>query len=276
MPKVKTNGIEMYYEVHGEGTPLVLISGLGYSMWEWHRMLPYLEKHFQVITLDNRGAGQTEKPAGPYTASMLAADTVGLLDALDVEKAVVMGHSMGGFIAQAIALDSPQRVDKLILASTNFGGPRHVPVTPEAMAVLSDVSGDPMTRLRNGIVVSTAPGFAERHPELIEMWLEWRRGNPLDIAGYQAQMGIGVALLAEAAAFENRLPNISTPTLILFGAHDKVVPPANADLLAKQIPGSQIRILPDAGHFFPIEVPEEAARVLIEFAKQEVPHPRNA
>ena len=133
--------------------------------------------------------------------------------------------------------------------------------------MLSDVKSDPLTRLRNGIVISTAPGFAERQPELIQKWLDWRVANPLDLAGYQAQMGIGIALLAEAAAFETKLPNISVPTLILFGAHDKVVPPANADLLAKQVSGSQIAILPDAGHFFPLEVPEEAADVVIQFAK---------
>lgn len=270
MPKAKVNDIELYYEVRGEGDPLVLISGLGYPMWQWHLMVPNLEKHFRVITLDNRGVGQSDKPAGPYTASMLAKDTVGLLDALGIDKAIVMGHSMGGFIAQAMALEYPERISRLILASTNFGGPRHVPVTAEAMAVLSDVRSDPMTRLRNGIVVSTAPGFAEREPELIQKWLDWRVANPLDMAGYQAQMGIGVALLAEAASFENKLSHVSAPTLILFGAHDKVVPPANADLLAKQIAGSQIRILPDAGHFFPLEVPEEAAQVVIQFAKQEV------
>ena len=267
MPKIKVNDIELYYEVHGEGTPLVLICGLGYPLWQWHLMVPYLEKHFQVITFDNRGVGQTDKPAGPYTAPILAKDTVGLLDALGIDKAVAMGHSMGGFIAQAMALEYPERVSKLILASTNFGGPRHVPVTAEAMAVLSDVKSDPLTRLKNGIVISTAPGFAERQPELIQKWLDWRVANPLDIAGYQAQMGIGMALLAEAAAFENKLPNVSAPTLILFGAHDKVVPPANADLLAELLAGSVIRILPDAGHFFPIEVPEAASRAIIEFAK---------
>ena len=267
MPKTKVNDIELYYEVHGEGTPLVLVSGLGYSLWQWHLMVPYLKKHFQVITLDNRGVGQTDKPAGPYTASMLAKDTVGLLDALGVDKAVVMGHSMGGFIAQAMALEYPERVSKLILASTNFGGPRHVPVTAEAMAVLSDVTSDPMTRLRNGIVVSTAPGFAERQPELIQKWLDWRVANPLDSAGYQSQMAIGLGLMAEDAAFENKLPNVTAPALILFGEHDKVVPPANADLLAKQLKGSQTRILPDAGHFFPLEIPEEASQVVIQFAK---------
>jgi pimeloyl-ACP methyl ester carboxylesterase len=267
MPKIKVNDIELYYEIHGEGTPLVLISGLGYSMWQWHRMVPYLENHFQVVTFDNRGVGQSDKPAGPYTASMLAKDTVGLFDALGIDKAVVMGHSMGGFIAQAMTLEYPERVSKLILASTNFGGPHHIPVTPEAMAVLSDVTSDPLTRFKNGLVVSTAPGWAEKNPELIQKWIEWRVANPIEPLHYQAQLAIGLALIPESAAFEHRLPNVSAPTLILFGAHDKVVPPANADLLAKQITGSQIRILPDAGHFFPLEVPEEAAQIVIRFAK---------
>jgi pimeloyl-ACP methyl ester carboxylesterase len=94
--------------------------------------------------------------------------------------------------------------------------------------------------------------------------------NPVSVAGYQAQFGIGLALFPEATAFENKLPNVTIPTLILFGAHDKVVPPANADLLAKKIPNSQVVILPDAGHFFPMEVPEEAAHVIIDFVQKEV------
>lgn len=267
MPKVQANGIKLYYGTRGEGKPLVLISGLGYPMWQWHKMVPYLAEYFQVITFDNRGVGQSDKPAGPYTAQMLAMDTVGLMDALGVEKAIIAGHSMGGFIAQAIAIDYPQRLEKLILCSTNFGGPHHVPVTPEAMKVLTDVTSDALTRFRNGLVVSTAPGWAEKNREMIEEWVKWRVANPIEPAPYQAQLAIGLGLLPEAAAFENKLSNISVPTLILFGAHDKVVPAANADLLAKQLPVSQICILPDAGHFFPIEVPEAASRVIIEFAK---------
>jgi pimeloyl-ACP methyl ester carboxylesterase len=266
MPKTTTNGIEIYYEVHGEGAPLVLISGLGYPAWEWHKMVPYLTGQFQVITFDNRGVGQSDKPAGPYTASMLAADVAGLLDALGIEKAVIMGHSMGGFIAQAFALEHPQRLSKLILCSTNFGGPHHVPITAQSMAVLSDVTNDPVVRFKNGLVVSTAPGFAEAHPEVIQEWLEWRLTNPMDWASYQAQMAIGLGLLAEAASFEHKLSQISAPTLILFGAHDKVVPPANADLMAGKIGGSRVAILPDAGHFFPIEAPTAAAQAVIQFA----------
>jgi pimeloyl-ACP methyl ester carboxylesterase len=265
MPTIKTNGINLYYETQGAGTPLVLISGLGYSAWQWHRLAPLLAQHFQVITLDNRGVGWSDKPAGPYTASLLAADIVGLLDALGIEQAHVLGHSMGGFIAQALALEYPQRVRKLVLAATNFGGPRHVPIGPAAMAVLSDVTGDPITRFKRGLAVSTAPGFAERQPEVLAEWLAWRLANPVDAAGYQAQLGIGLGLLAEEASFERRLPALAMPTLILFGAHDAVVPPANAELLARRIRQSEVHIILDAGHFFPLETPEGAAQVVTEF-----------
>lgn len=267
MPKVKTNNIELYYEIHGAGKPLVLISGLGYPLWQWHRMVPFLAEHFQVITFDNRGVGQSDKPAGPYTAQMLATDTAGLLDALGIEKAVIMGHSMGGFIAQALALDFPQKVEKLVLCSTNFGGPRHAPITPEAMAVLTDMTSDPLTRFKNGLKVSTAPGWAEKNPAMIEAWVQWRIANPIEPIPYQAQMSIGLALMPEAAAFESKLPSLQVPTLILVGAHDKVVPPANASLLSEKIAGSKVVIFPDAGHFFPIEIAEAASQAILEFAK---------
>lgn len=272
MPKIQANNITIYYETSGSGQPLALISGLGYPLWQWHKMVPLLAEHFQVITFDNRGVGLTDKPAGPYTAQMLAADTAGLLDALGIEKAVVMGHSMGGFIAQAMALDFPHKVSKLILCSTNFGGPRHVPITPEAMAVLADTTSDPLTRFTNGLKISTAPGWAEAHPNEVQAWVQWRIANPLDLAGYQAQMMIGMGLIAEAASFENKLPGVAVPTLILFGAHDKVVPPANADLLAAKLPNAKTVLLSNAGHFFPIEVPEAASQAVIDFAKQEVSH----
>jgi pimeloyl-ACP methyl ester carboxylesterase len=265
MPKAQSNGIELYYEIHGAGQPLVLISGLGYPLWQWHKMVPFLAEHFQVITFDNRGVGQSDKPTGPYTAQMLAADTAGLLDALGIEKAIIAGHSMGGFVAQAMALDFPQKVAKLILCSTNFGGPHHVPVTPEAMKVLTDVTSDALTRFKNGLSVSTAPDWSENNPEMIEEWVKWRVANPIDPAPYQAQLAIGLGLLPEAAAFEDKLSRLNVPTLILFGAHDKVVPPENASLLAEKISGSKVVILPNAGHFFPIEVAEAASRTITDF-----------
>lgn len=265
MPFAIINGVTLHYEVQGAGIPLLLLSGLGYPAWQWHRMAPLLAKSFQVIMPDNRGVGLSDKPPGPYTASLLAADNVGLVDALGLERVAVMGHSMGGFIAQALALEHPQRVSKLILASTNFGGPRHIPISAQAMAVLGDVAGDAVMRFKSGLTVSTAAGFADRNPQFVAQWLAWRAENPVDSAAYAAQMSIGLALLDESAAFEKRLPAVTAPTLILFGVEDAVVPAANAQLLARQIAQSEICLLPDAGHFFPLEVPEEAAHAVIEF-----------
>ena len=268
MPTVNVNGLTLAYETHGSGEPLVLISGIGYDRWEWHKMAPGLAEHFTVIVFDNRGVGQTDKPAGPYTAQLLADDTAGLIQALGLRRAHVMGHSMGGFIAQALALSHPDKIDKLILAATNFGGPHHIPITPEAMAVLTDVKSDPVTRFKNGLGVSTAPGYADQHPDMIEAWLAWRVQNPIDPAAYQAQLAIGLGLLSAETCFERKLKHIAASTLILFGAHDKVVPPGNAELLAREIPNSSIEILPDAGHFFPIETPEAANATIIRFLSE--------
>lgn len=265
MPFVEANGIRLYYEATGEGEPLVLITGLSYPLWYWHRLAPLLAERFQVITFDNRGVGQSASPPGPYSAQMMAADTAGLLDALGLDRAHVLGHSMGGFIAQALALDHPQRVNRLILASTNFGGPRHVPPSPEAMAVLTDLSGDPVERFMRGLKVSTAPGFAEANAPFVQHWLEYRAQNPIDPAAYQAQLAVGLGLLAAEAAFDGLLPHIEAPTLLLWGEHDATVPPANAELMSAQIPNSTVTILPGAGHHFPIEVPQEAARAIIDF-----------
>ena len=267
MPTIKTNGINLYYEIHGSGRPLVLIAGLGYDHWMWHKLVPGLAEYLQVIVFDNRGVGQSDKPPGPYNALMLADDAAGLLQALKIEKAVVMGHSMGGFVAQALVLDRPEMVDKLILSATNFGGPRHIPVLPEALAVLTDTRSDPIERLRRGIEISTAPGFAGEHPEIIEEWLDYRLQHPLDPHGYQAQLGVGMALMAEDACFERRLQDVRVPVLILHGQHDKVVPPGNARLLEERCPDAMVEILPDAGHFFPFEAPDRAVKIILDFVQ---------
>jgi pimeloyl-ACP methyl ester carboxylesterase len=174
---------------------------------------------------------------------------------------------MGGFVAQALALSRPDLVRKLILSATNFGGPRHIPVTQEALAVLTDMEADPVERLKRGILISCAPGFGQAHPDIVEQWLDYRVRNPILPEPYQAQMAIGLSLMSEEACFEPMLKAVQVPTLILFGEHDKVVPPGNADLLAREIPNSTIQILPNAGHFFPMESPGEAVAVIVEFLK---------
>ena len=265
MPSAHVNGVNIYYEISGSGEPLVLIAGIGYDRWYWQRMLPGLSRQFQVIAFDNRGIGQSDKPPGPYNAQLLANDTAGLLDALEIPQAQVFGHSMGGFVAQALALDYPQRLKKLILAATNFGGPNHIPVSAEVLTILSDVSGDPVERFRRSLRVSVASGFEENHPDMIAEWIAYRLANPLDPVANLAQMGVGLGLYSEEACFEKRLPVVRAPTLILFGDQDRVVPTANAGLLARQIPDSRVQFLPHAGHHFPIEVPGAAVKAVIKF-----------
>jgi pimeloyl-ACP methyl ester carboxylesterase len=181
MMKTKVNGIELAYQVQGEGRPLVLITGVGYGMWFWHKVTPGLSNQYQVITFDNRGAGESEKPDGPYTVPMLAADTAGLLDELGVKQAYVFGHSLGGFIAQELAVTRPDLVSKLILASTNPGGMKVIPITAEAMQVLTDRSGEPVDLIRRGVAIACAPGFTERQPEVVQELMDYRFTNPVPV-----------------------------------------------------------------------------------------------
>ena len=268
MATITANGISIAYEIEGSGPPLALVAGLGYSRWMWHKMVPGLAKNFTVLHYDNRGVGESDKPAGPYNAQLLADDLAGLLEALGMGQTAVFGHSMGGFVAQAFALAYPEKVSKLILSATNFGGPRHVPVTQEALAVLMDTTSDPLTRLRNGILISCAAGFGERQPKIVDEWLDYRANHPIDPAGYQAQMGVGLSLMSEEACFEHKLPAIAAPTLILSGAEDKVVPPANVDLLAQAITQAETAVIDQAGHFFPFEQPETAVSIVTNFLQK--------
>lgn len=267
MPTIQSNGITLAYEQQGAGRPLLFISGVGYGGWFWRKVAPGLAAHFQVVTFDNRGAGGSDKPDGPYTVPMMAADAAGLLDARSLNGATVFGHSLGGFIAQELALVRPDLVSKLILASTHHGGPKVIPITPEAMQVLTNRQGDPMELIKRGIAIATAPGFAERHPEAVDELIQYRLTNPVPPAQYSAQVmaGAGMAVHTDAAVAD-RLSRLTMPTLILFGEHDKVVPPGNAELMAAQLPDARIAIIPNTGHIFPIEDPAATVNAIIEFA----------
>jgi pimeloyl-ACP methyl ester carboxylesterase len=260
MPTIHANGINIAYECAGEGVPLLFITGLGYGGWFWHKQVAELSREFQVITFDNRGSGGTDKPDGPYATAQMAQDAAGLLDGLGIARAHVVGHSLGGFIAQELALARPDLVQQLVLASTSFGGANAVPITPQALAVMMERSGDPAALVRRGIGVAAAPGFAERDPEMVEALIGYRLSGPVPAAQYHAQMMAGATHNAE-----ERIHAITAPTLVLFGEHDQVVPPANAQLLTDRIPNARSRILPGVGHIFPLEDPAATNRVLREF-----------
>lgn len=266
MPTLKSNGITLAYEITGTGKPLLLIAGVGYGQWFWQRIVPDLAKHFQVITFDNRGAGASDKPPGPYTVPMLAADTAGLLEALRIKGAFVMGHSLGGFIAQELIVTRPELVAKLILGATNFGGTKAIPITPEATAVLTNRQGDPVELVKRGIAVASAPGFTEKHPDVVKGLLDYRITNPVPPAQYAAQVAAGAGTQAYTDEMVNRRMNaIMVPALILFGQHDRVVPPGNADLMSQKIAGACVKIIPGTGHIFPIEDPAATVTAIVDF-----------
>ncbi len=266
MPKIESNGIEIYYEIYGSGHPLLLITGLGYGLWYWNSLVAELKDHFQVIAFDNRGAGQSSHSEGPYTVPMLAEDTAGLLDALELKQIAVLGHSLGGFIAQELVVSRPDLVGKLILASTNQGGMKVIPVTPEALDVMTSRGGDPVELVKRGIEIACAPGFAKNHPEIVKELIDYRFTNPVPSAQYQAQVAAGVGTAAYSDdQVDARMAAIKVPALIMSGEFDQVVPSGNADLMAEKIAQAQVVIIPDTGHMFPIEKPAAAAAAIKEF-----------
>lgn len=266
MPKVHANDIELAYEVQGKGHPLLLISGVGYGAWFWHKVIPGLAESYQVISFDNRGAGESDKPDGPYTVTMMAADSAGLLDGLGVKNCYVIGHSLGGFIAQELVYTRPDLVGKLILASTNYGGARVIPITQEAIDVLTNRQGDPVELIRRGINIACAPGYFERQQKVVQELVQYRLTNPVPVVQYQAQVfaGAGMGALTDEQV-DQRTQEIKVPTLILFGEFDKVVPSGNADLMHAKIIGSRVVIIPNTGHIFPIENPGKTVEVIKEF-----------
>ncbi len=262
MPTVQANGLQLAYASHGEGPPVLLITGTGYAMDFWDPFVPGLSHALRVITFDNRGAGGSSKPEGPYSTRQMAADALGLMDALGLEWAHVVGHSLGGMVAQELALAAPQRVRKLVLAAT-VAGPNGVPIPPEALAVLTNRQGDPMELFRRGVELASAKGFAERHPEKVAQLLKLRLAVPVPPAAYAAQVAAGVGHDAES-----RLSNLTCPTLVVTGDEDRVIPPGNAELIAQRIPGARVERVAATGHLLFYERPETLAQLVKAFLVQ--------
>lgn len=262
MPIVQTNEVSLYYEIHGEGFPILLIASVGYDHWFWRHQVEGLIPYYQVIVFDNRGSGQSEKPDGPYSVRQMADDTANLMNALSIHKAHVIGHALGGAIAQELALSYPGFVDRLVLASSTFGGPGAIPITPNALAILSQQGVDQETLVRREVAVSTAPGFAEAASACFEEIVAYRLAMPLLKEPYQSQ------ILAEVQHnTADRLHRLDAFTLVLNGEFDEVTPPGNADLLASTLPNAGAFILPGVGHIFPLEAPELTNKVLLEFLR---------
>ncbi len=250
---------KLAYDWEGAGQWLLLISGLGYGLWFWDWLRPYLAG-LRMVSFDNRGVGDSDLPPGPYTTVEMAKDALGLIKAMNIQRAHVLGHALGGMVAQELALMAPEKVGRLILVSTVHGGPRTIPIGQEALSAMLDRSGDIGEVLRRGIGIATAEGFLDKHPAVYNQILAKRLVEPVPPEVYKLQVQAGAKHDSEA-----RLGDIRMPTLVLTGAEDRVVPPANAELLAKKIPNARLEIVPGAGHLLPIEKPREMGDIVRQF-----------
>ncbi|MFZ2095873.1 MAG: alpha/beta hydrolase [Anaerolineales bacterium] len=266
MPKIQTNGINTYYEIHGTGEPLVFIGGLGADIFLWFRQVPELSKQFQVITFDTRGAGESDKPEQPYTIRMFADDTAGLLNALKIEKASIVGASLGGLIAQQFTLAYPQMVTHLVLASTGFGGPHMVkPSLFDVIPALFTMrrSGDPAKDIQRSFELFTSKTWCQQHPDLVKQYVDWRVAHPQPPEAYNRQKAA-----VNTYNGEDLISQIKSPVLIVHGAKDRIVPVKNAHLLKAKLPQARLVIFPDAGHAAPIQFADEFNATVAQFLKE--------
>ena len=264
MPYVQANGISIYYESQGEGEPLFLIAGLGATHELWELQAPSYARWYRVVTFDNRGAGDSDKPQEPYSIALFADDTAALMDSLGIERAHVYGQSMGGIIAQEFALRHPQRVRCLVLGCTTFGGPNSVLPSPEAAAVLSGMPNLPEEQAVDRVLeVFYSPRYRCEHPEearqRIQSYFPLR--TPPD--AYARQL---MACLTFDAY--DRLPQIAAPTLVINGSEDILLPSENSRIIAERIPGAELVLFPEAGHLYFHEVPEEADAAVFDFLRR--------
>jgi pimeloyl-ACP methyl ester carboxylesterase len=251
----------MYYELHGEGEPLLMIRGLGSTCEGFKPQVDGLAPHFRVISFDNRCVGRTDQPQEPFTIADMADDTAALLDALDVESAHVFGVSLGGMVAQEFALRHPRKVRRLVLACTH-AGPRTAARAPDWAIRIFDESRDMPRRdaLKRSVPILFSTKTVDEHPELIEEALAVMENNNQPKSSYLLQLG---AVMKHDTI--DRLSEITHPTLVMTGTEDTLVAPANSRMIAERIPGARLIEFEDTGHVFFTEKPNEVNRVLIDF-----------
>jgi pimeloyl-ACP methyl ester carboxylesterase len=251
-------GAKIYWDEVGEGDPLLLITGLGFPSGAWHRTRPVLSKKYRTIALDNRGVGRSDMPAGPYSIALMASDAAAVLNAAGAESAHVFGISMGGMIAQELALQSPKRVRSLILGCTAAGGPQAVRSEPEATQMLmARGKMTPEEAAQAALPFIYHPATPQK---LIEEDLEIRRPWFPRPEAYTAQL---LGILAWESY--SRLAQINSPTLVIHGDSDRLVPAGNGKLIAEKISGAKLVMLAHASHIFTTDKPEEAHRAILEF-----------
>ena len=252
------------WERRGAGEPLLLIHGLGYARWGWEPVLPGLAQRFDVILFDNRGIGESDSPAGPYTVAELAADAAHVLDEAGIERAHVVGTSLGGMVAQELALARPERVGGLVLGCTTPGGPRSHPMPGVTVALLAEAATmEPAVAMRRFVENALAPETVTQRPELVDRIMAHRLETAQDPAAWAAQAAAGATFDAH-----DRLGSVAAPTLVHHGTEDVVVDPRNGDLLVTLVPDARLERFPGAGHLYFWEQPKTFVESVTAFVEE--------
>jgi len=261
MPIAHVNDIDIYFEIHGSGPPLVLIMGLRRNAEWWYRQIPELSKHFTIIAFDNRGAGRSDKPEMDYSIGLFADDTAELMNFLGIPRAHILGISMGGYIAQELAINHPDKVNGLILGCTSCGGRRAMLMSGERIEKFKANKGlTPEQILRKDMDLYFSNRFIREHPEWIEEFVN------ISLLYYQP----ADAFFRQFNACVNhdtvdRVSDVSSPTLIMTGDDDLLVPHENSRILQELIPDANLDVFAGCRHCFFIEASAKFNRSVVRF-----------
>jgi len=259
---IQVGDILMGYRSYGNGHPLVMIMGYGNTMRLWEPgLIQALSSHFKLIIFDNRGMGNTEVGQRPFTLEQFADDTVGLMDALGIRQAHVLGWSMGALIAEEVALRHPGKVNKLILYAAHCDA-NLFPPTPEVIQKLTDLSGSPREQGLRFISTLFPPDWLRSNQERIKEIFYHPLGNIPPETMNKQSMAIG-----KWKGCCDRLGEIKNSTLVITGADDILVPPQNANYLAGKIPDAQLVSYENGGHGLMFQYPEKFCGKVIDFLK---------
>ncbi|MCK4273585.1 MAG: alpha/beta fold hydrolase [Dehalococcoidales bacterium] len=266
MPKVKAGDINIYYEVHGEGEPLVFINGAGATIEGARMLIPVYSPEYRLVLFDNRGAGQSDKPDVPYTIEMMAGDLAGLLDAIGIDSAHIRGISMGGMIAQEFTLRYPKRVGSLILASTYCGGPHSIPMDAYTMRLIDMEQMQKLTpeeRVKEILRLGMTQEFIDKNPGFFQQMEEFLMENARQFIMATSKQ---LPAVLNHDTYE-QLPEIKSPTLVIAGDADQMIQTENSRILASRIPGAELVIFPNTGHML-IEAGDEVNKITLDFLRR--------
>jgi 3-oxoadipate enol-lactonase len=259
------DGLKLRYEIRGSGEPVALIMGFSGSGRGWgEAFLKLMEARFKIFVIDNRGTGESDKPDAEFTLADMAADIAAVLDHAKTPRAHIFGISMGGMIAQEFALAYPERTRGLVLGCTNCGASHSVPADPAAIANLIPAPGiDPIEQARRAFSVACGKAFlnSAAGQEILSQAIAEMGNYPITPMHTFMRQGQAIGRFDSFA----RLGQIKSPTLIIHGDDDSIVPYPNAEVLQGAIAGSKKHTLKAAGHMFFWEVPDEAARAAGDF-----------